>query len=243
MIGLVGRRPALRTSRVLAGLALMVAIAVWWHLDGAGRVGAHSDGATLQWLPAYLGWFALGLLLALAQVHLEAGRSGFARPFVALARQPGSCWVAAAGLMLVAATPLAGPSMLAAPTPAQSLTKNALYAGVGFLVVLTGVFADPRGRYGVLASRAWGRRLGWISYGVFCLHLPVLHLVMWTTGWPLFQGRGFAIWGLALLISLVAAELVYRLVERPALRLKRLGRPKGSPDVISSAPTSGTSIT
>ena len=216
---------------------------MWWHLDGAGRIGEHSAGATLQWLPAYLSWFALGLLLALVQVRHQAGPSILARPFVTLARQPGSCWVAAAGLLLVAATPLAGPSMLAAPTPAQSLTKNVLYAGVGFLIVLTGVFADPQGRYGALASRTWGRRLGWISYGIFCLHLPALHLVMWTTGWPLFQGRGFAIWLLALLVSLVAAELVYRLVERPALRLKRLGRPRGHHEVVSSAPTSGTSIT
>ena len=34
--------------------------------------------------------------------------------------------------MLISATPLAGPSMLAAPTPAESLTKNLIYACVGF---------------------------------------------------------------------------------------------------------------
>ena len=74
-------------------------------------------------------------------------------------------------------------------------------------------------RYSRAMGHPVGRRLGWISYGVFCLHLLVLHFVIWATGWPLFSGRGIAIWLLAVGLSLVAAELGYRLVERPALRL------------------------
>ena len=160
---------------------------------------------------------------------------------IGLARQPGSCWVAVLGLMLVSATPIAGPVLFAAPTPAQSLTKHLLYAAVGFLVVLTGVFADPASRYSRVMGHPLGRRLGWISYGIFCFHLPMLHLVMWLTGWQLFQGRGVLIWLLGMGLTLVVADLCYRLVERPVLRLKGVWRRTGSA-ARRSTPASGTSI-
>ena len=250
MLVMVGRRKPLRPARVLAGLVLMTAVAVWWHLSGAALAGRSNDAATLQWLPAYLTWFGLGILLALSELlWRRGGRGRVQSALVSLGRQPGSCWVIVAGLALMTATPLAGPSMLAAPTPAQSLTKSLLYAAIGFLIVLTGVHNDPASRYTTLLSNPWGRRLGWISYGVFCLHLPLLHFVMWSTGWTLFAGHGPQIWLLTVALSIVAAELGYRLVERPALRLKRLRRPTirrpGPPSnaATDSAPSSGTSIT
>jgi peptidoglycan/LPS O-acetylase OafA/YrhL len=240
MLVLVGRRGTLRPRRVLAGLLVLVAVSVWWHVRGAAHVG---QGRPLEWLPAFLTWFAAGIWLALVEVlHARDRLPRLSRPFVALARQPGSCWALVVGLMLVSATPLAGPTMLAAPTTAESLAKHLIYAGVGFLIVLTGIFNDPLSTYSRAMGHPWGRRLGWISYGVFCLHLPILHFVMWSTGWPLFVGRGPAIWALTLLLSLVAAELSYRIVERPALRLKGLwSRPGRTAD--TSRPASGTTIT
>lgn len=213
---LVGR--TLRPRRVAAGLLVLTAVTVWWHLAGAALVG---EGQPLQWLPAFFTWFGAGIALAVVEVLHARGRHS--RPvlaLVSLARQPGSCWTLAAALLLAAATPLAGPSMFAAPTPGESLTRNLLYAAVGTLLVLTGVFADPRSTYARWAGHRLPRRLGWLSYGVFCLHLPVLHLVMWTTGWELFEGRMLPLSALAIGASLVAAELSYRLLERPALRLK-----------------------
>jgi peptidoglycan/LPS O-acetylase OafA/YrhL len=242
MLALVGRQQRLQTNRILIGLAVLSGVTVWWHLDGAARLGTGSSGATLQWLPSYLIWFALGILLALAQVLNERGSTSLARPFIALARQPGSCWTVVAGLMLVAATPLAGPTMLAAATPSESLTKNLIYAAIGFLIVLTGVFSDPLSRYAAVLGSSWCRRLGWISYGVFCLHLPILHLVMWTTQWRLFAGHGIAMWVLTLSASLVASEFLYRVVERPALRLKSLVHDRSSKTSAASTPTSGTNI-
>jgi peptidoglycan/LPS O-acetylase OafA/YrhL len=250
MLVLVGRRRALSPRRVLLGLAALAAASVYWHLSGAAVAGRGNHAATLQWLPAYLTWFGSGILLALSELlWRQGGRARVNAALVSLGRQPGSCWAIVAGLALVSATPLAGPSMLAAPSPAQSLVKSLLYAGIGFLIVLTGVHNDPQGRYTALFSNPWGRRLGWISYGIFCLHLPVLHFVMWATGWELFAGHAAQIWVLTVALSIAVAELGYRTVERPALRLKRLRRPTirrpGRPETATqpSTPSSGTSIT
>jgi len=240
MLVAIGRRRTLRPWRVFAVLVLMVATSIWWHLDGAARAGERSEGQPAQWLPSYLSWFAVGIGLALLQVLHERGRwPRLSAPFVFLGRQPGSCWVLVAGLLLVSATPLAGPTMLAAPTSAQSLTKHFLYAAIGGLVVLTGVFAVAGTSYSKVFGHGVLRRLGWISYGIFALHLCVLHFVMWATGWELFVGRGFAIWLIALVISIVVAEVVYRVLERPALRLKNLRftlpRPRGGRSTSSEA--------
>ncbi|WP_164775193.1 acyltransferase family protein [Nocardioides pantholopis] len=241
MLLAVGRGRPLRVPRVLLCLAALGAVSVYWHLDAVPRLEAVIDGAPVQWLPAYLSWFAVGLLLALVQVLHERGTAPrWAATIVALGRQPGSCWVLAVALLLVCATPLAGPSMFDAPSPAEALAKNVLYAAIGFLVVVTGVFTVSGGRYAQTLSHLAARRLGWISYGIFCLHLPVLHLVMWSTGWPLFQGRGLQIWLLTVLISVAAAEVAYRVVERPALRLKmprRQIRPSASE---TTSPTTET---
>lgn len=225
MLLATGRRPGLDVRRVCTLLAAMTATSVWWHLDGAARIGRGHDMDTAQWLPAYLDWFAIGVGLALAQVLLARGRDGrVVGLLVRLAGQPGVCWSVAGGLLLVASTPVAGPVLLAAPTPGQSLTKNLLYAVVGALVVLPAVLRVRHPQtittFDRLLTNHAARHLGLVSYGIFCLHLPLLHLVMWATGWELFAGRGLQIWVLTLMVSLVAAEVVYQVVERPALRLK-----------------------
>jgi peptidoglycan/LPS O-acetylase OafA/YrhL len=229
MLVAVGRSRTLRPTRVIGVLVVLIAIGLWWHLDGAARAGEHSSGQPSQWLPSYIGWFAIGIGLALASVLHERGqRPGLTAPIVFLGRQPGSCWVLVAGLMLMVSTPLAGPTMLAAPTLAQALTKNVVYGMIGGLIVVTGVFTNPGSSYSRWFGHGIARRLGWISYGIFALHLAVLHFVMWSTGWQLFEGRLPQIWILTVVISVIVAEVVYRVVERPALSLKNL-RPPWSP--------------
>lgn len=246
-------RSRLRPARVVLVLAAMVAVTVWWTVDGAPRVGRAGDGdlGTAQWLPGYLAWFAVGIGLALAQLLHARGAGGRAvAALVRLGAQPGVCWAAAAGLLLVSATPIAGPALLAAPTDAEALTKALLYAAIGGLLVVPAVLrpepvagAAPSAFDRLLTHRA-ARHLGWISYGVFALHLPLLHLVMHLTGWELFRVDFLPLWGLTLLVSLLAAELAYRLVERPALRLKGfhpLARRRGRSAASRSTASTGTS--
>jgi peptidoglycan/LPS O-acetylase OafA/YrhL len=223
-----GRRRGFHPQRVVALAVAMYAVMLWWRVDGADRMSQLSSAAVTEWLPSYLGWFAVGLALAAAQVcHARGSGSRTVALMVRLARQPGVCWVLAGGLLLIAATPIAGPTMLAPPTTSEVVTKQALYAAIGGLLVLTGIYAVPGTTYHRVFTASASRRLGWISYSIFCLHLPVLHFVMWATGWKLFAGHGPAIWLLTAVLTVIVADLSYRLVERPALRLKaiRLRRP------------------
>jgi peptidoglycan/LPS O-acetylase OafA/YrhL len=232
----------LRVRRVVAVLLAMSALSVWWHLDGAGRAGRLTDAPPLQWLPAYLVWFAVGIGLALVHVLDATGRRWrVVTSVLAAGRQPGACWTVAVALLLIAATPLAGPTALVATTPGQSLTKNLLYAGVAGLIVLTGVVAAPGGHFADVLGRRLARRLGLISYSLFCLHLLILDLVAPALGFGLFQGHGLVLWVVTVVLSLVAAELAYRFVELPGIGLKRRLGPSGARPAETTTATSGTS--
>lgn len=235
VIALGRRHRAVRPGRILLCLAAMVGITVWWHLAGTALIDPHVPGGTGLWLPAYLSWFAVGVGLALLHVRHQTGdQSSLERRLVELGRMPGACWVLVAGLMLAVSTPLAGPVLFVAGTPSESLVKNLAYAVIGGCIVLSGAFADPGTTYGrVMANRVL-RRLGHISYGIFCLHLSLISLVLWSTPYRLFDGDGFQVWALTLAASIVAAEILYRVVERPALRL---GRPRGASSSQAQAAT------
>lgn len=227
MLLALGRRGPVRPVRVAALLGAMFALGCWWHLDLALAIGEEASGSPELWLPAYLPWFAVGLGLALVHV-LEQARErppAICRRLGLLADSPGVCWTLVLGLMLVASTPLAGPTLLYASTNVESLTKNLLYAAIGGLIVLTGLRPTNGSGYARLMSARLPRRLGHISYSVFCLHLPILYLVVEVTGYGVFQGHGWEIWGLTLVLTLVASEVLYRLVELPAMRLRNVRRP------------------
>ncbi len=233
---------------LVAVLGVLVVVSVWWHLDGAARAGGDRMVATPQWLPGYLDWFAVGIGLALASVLHRAGRGGrVVSGLRTLAAQPGVCWLLALGLLLVSTTPLAGPLVLAPPTDAEALTKNLLYAAVGALVVLPAVLRDPPAEPAVfdrMLLHPAARHLGHTSYGLFCLHVPVLPPVVAVTAWDVFTAPFWPLWLAVLVVSLVAAELAYRLVERPVLRLKGrhpLSRRRPGSPASTSAPTSDTS--
>lgn len=246
MVAALGRRRSrsLRAPRVLALLGAMCVASVAWHVSLGDQVGDASPGIPMTWLPAFLTWFAVGMALALAHVLIQRDGATRAplRALLTVGALPGVCWAAVAGLMLVASTPLAGPTLLFVATPSESLTKHLLYAAIGALVVTSGAFAAP-GRFTEVMSARLPRHLGHISYGVFSIHLPVLYVVMTVGDFELFGGHGLQIWALTLVLSLAAAELLYRLVERPANRLRSMPPPWDRRSRHSQAKTSATAAT
>jgi peptidoglycan/LPS O-acetylase OafA/YrhL len=240
MLLAVGRRRQLSMPRILAFLAACGGVSVLWLGTLSGQVPGAEDRAVNQWLPAFMLWFALGIGLAVLHDRYTIGRlpGAIQRSVSRLASSPGACWTAAAGLILVAATPLAGPTLLVPPTHSEAVTKNLLYAGVGALLVFSGAFTSPDSGYSRLMTHRWPRHLGHTSYSLFCIHLPVLHFVMFTTGYELFDGHFVQIYMLTLVLSLLAAEVLYRLVERPCMALKRWG-----PGSVAAPRTAATATT
>ncbi len=216
----VGRAHALRPRRVIGLVVAMTATSIVWIVVFSDSLQDRSSGAPGLWLPAFFSWFAVGIALALVHVLHQQGRlPDRVRPLLDLARMPGVCWAIIAGLLLVAATPVAGPVMFQVGSHGQILAKNLLYAAIGGLLVLTGMFADRTSGYARLMSWRPLRHLGRISYGIFCIHLAVLAWIYAVTDYTVFGGDGLEIWALTLGVSIVAAELLYRVIEVPSARV------------------------
>ena len=237
----VGRRGPRAPTVALVLLAMPVVSVAWLCL--VPRIDAHVAGAPGLWLPAYLSWFAAGIGLAVVHVqHQRGSTSRLVEQVVGLGRQPGVCWSLAIGVLLVAATPLAGPTLLEAPSVADAVTKHLLYTLVGYLLVLSGVF-PPQGAYRTLMTWRPLRHLGHISYSIFCIHLAVLAGVFEWTGIGVFTGQGLRVWVITLGCSLVAAEVLYRLVEMPVLRVRRRLRAGESAASSTTSPETTTTTT
>lgn len=184
------------------------------------------------WLPYSLAWFALGMMLALLDQSLRSG--GLRRMLQALqpiAQHLGTSWAIAAAAYLLAATPLAGPRAFEAPTdPLSAVVKAALYGLSAFFVLLP-LILQPHGTGPVriaLQSRT-ARWFGNTSYGVFLWHLLILEGVMWALGVQDFTGGFLVIAPLTYAITLIVADVTYRLLERPIVERAASYRPKELP--------------
>lgn len=234
------RRPGRdRLWLVAAGMTL---VSVVWLMDLSVR---WDGGGTMirLWLPSYLVWFAVGIVLASCDVRSRDHNGGtdaltgrVTAVLREMGRSPGLCWLAAAALFVIASTPLAGPADLTPTTLGAALTKNLLYAAIAGLVILPGVFGPPAGLFVRVLSLPVLRHVGHLSYGIFCVHLILLELVADWRDMPLFEGRGLELFVLTLAASLVVSEVLHRLVERPSLRLRNAWT-RGSTSATTSAPS------
>ncbi|WBQ02380.1 acyltransferase family protein [Kribbella sp. CA-293567] len=186
-----------------------------------GVITATDNARAGLWLPGYIGWFAVGMGLALWQVARASGRLG---PSVldTLTKIPGTVWGIAAALFLIATSPLAGPYGLSASTVGQAVLKDALYTGIAACVVFPAI-TPTRRTVAVLGSRA-GRFAGDISYGVFVYHTIVLSLMQQLVGQTLFDGRFAILFWPTLLVSVAVATASYYGLERPMMRWGRRDR-------------------
>ena len=197
--------------RLLIGCGVLAAVTVVWF--SVTRSAVVLDVSAVYWLPAFLDWFAGGMALSVVVAAWESGR----RPDVlkTIAAAPGCCWVLAACLIAISATPIAGGATLG-----QSLTKNLLYLGAGLAIVAPCVLRPeltPSTRWIAAPVPRW---VGRISYEVFLVHLIVLDGVMRLMDYPLFTGSLLIVFVLTTALSLPAAWLLFRLVEVPARRLR-----------------------
>jgi peptidoglycan/LPS O-acetylase OafA/YrhL len=224
--GLAGGR--WRPARLYAGCLLLAAAGVGWLV--LTRTAWEVDASAIWWLPNYLAWFAGGMALAVAAVRHELGTEPPGRFALAVEASPGSVLVVAAGLFVVAATPVAG-AATTMPWPVwDSVLKSLLYAAASVLLLAPLVLGTGTRATAWLVSGPM-QLLGRISYPIFLLHLIVIEGVMRALGYPVFTGStGYVLAG-TLAATLPLAWLMHRLVERPVSRWRpgRSGAPAARP--------------
>jgi len=227
-------RPSTRSVLIALGILLITPLlgAAWMWVCAAG-----GGGLRALWLPGYLGWFGLGMALALWHTARSVGM--LRRSWLDDAgSHPGSVWGLAGALYLVAASPVAGPYTLAPAAPGEAATKSLLYALIGALVVLPAV-SPLAGDEDPIAVRRLGGRVGKffgdISYGIFCYHLIVLGLFERAIDYTIFTGGFWDLFIPTIVGSTAAAALSFYFVERPIMRRGRRNESAPRPLARSSA--------
>ena len=219
-------RAATRRARVRTAALMTVVLWAWsasftlWLRAGQGS----RPSIWFNALPGTLDWFALGMGLAVLSVAV----TGAERPpqiVALLERRPGVSWLAAAGVFLYVSLAIgaSGPFGLA-PSTGGYVLRHLLYGAIAVLVVAPAVFSR---RAGTVVQRVLGHPivsgLGVISYGIFLYNGP---FVVWIGNHhALGLGAGRPFLGdllVTLALTIPAAALSYRLIERPLLRLKDL---------------------
>lgn len=191
------------------------------------------------WLPGYVGWFAVGMGFALWQVARSSGRLA-PSALDTLTTIPATVWGVAVALLLIAASPLAGPYDLSSATPGQAFVKNLLYTGIAACVLFPAL--TPTARTARVLGGRVGHVAGDISYGVFVYHLIVMSLVERMTGYELFSGRFALVFFPTLVLSAAVAAASYYGMERPIMRRGRRDRdydvsPVGRDKRLSAQPS------
>jgi peptidoglycan/LPS O-acetylase OafA/YrhL len=203
--------------RIVVLLAGAVALGIGWnvlvHLAGWSTVAAKA-------LPAYLPYFAFGMMLALLVEH-RAARGAPAQPLGPLA----AAALVAGGFALVA---LDGYWHATSKAPGESLAIGVFHdlpAGVGFAAVIAAAYL------GTGAGVAWLRLrpfafVGIVSYGFYLWHVP---LILFTKRLGLLPEQFLPAAAVTLPVSLAVATLSWKLVEKPmiarAARATRRERP------------------
>lgn len=212
-----GRRWPWGAALVPAGVLLVLGQIGWklaYTLPGSG--GSTWSGSwhavAARSFVAHASLFAAGV--ALAVLHSQLSRGSLALP---------SWWRAAAWV----GAPLLGLPALAAYDSSRITENRATLLFSFSCTLLVALVVLPRtGRSRLVSVLASGplQWAGLVSYGVFLWHEPLIWFLR-RQGWTV-TGRGGFLLALLLVAAVTAgcAVLSWRLVERPAMTLKRTGR-------------------
>ena len=222
---LLGRRRSRRTDAQtlrleLWGLLVMVLISFSWRFTALQYQTGHSKywRLAINWLPAYLDLFALGMGLAVASAwmhHREVEVRWLWSRWL-----PWVSW-ACAGVCFWGVSHIGSPVLPIYFESDLDLARQTLYALFAFFLLLPAVFG-PQGK-GLIRRflQSWPMAsLGVISYGIYLWHetwiyvlLKYAHLTLFNIAfWPYLLG--------VLGLSIASSSLSYFIVEKPALRLK-----------------------
>lgn len=214
-VGSLASRRA-RVAFIAAGALLSLG---WAWLPVVAATPANGWPNMQIWPPAYVSWFAVGLLAAeIEPLARRPHRLGSESWPLRLLRQRWLWCSLALGIAWAAGQEWFGPLGLTHPNPAQFTLR--ILAGAAFALAVVWPYAlapSPRD----LLARPTARTLGRWSYSVFLWHVAVLAVVFPLLGIPLFSGHPAHIVVVTLtvlVLSTAVAAASYELVERPASR-------------------------
>ncbi|MBA9007834.1 acyltransferase family protein [Thermomonospora cellulosilytica] len=226
-------RRLLRALGVYALVSFLFTVLMFWP--------DHHSGMSI-WPPRYTAWFAVGMALAVLTVWAREEPDGpAARLCRTVAGSWGACWVAAASLLVICATPVTGPLDLTTfPTLWTSELHILLYGlcAAFFIAPVALAPADHPVMRVVLGNRVM-RWLGKVSYGVFLWQMAVI--LAWYEGTGrLFNGSILTDLPLLSAASVLVGAISYYAVEQPLQRLRAPGRrapePRGEPQPVPPQP-------
>ncbi|NKY60215.1 acyltransferase family protein [Nocardia flavorosea] len=205
-----GLRGRAATARVPAVLLLGLVFLGWNFIPVPTPGGIHAD----NWLPAYIPWFAGGMLLA--ELICDEPR---ARGRRILGNQR-LMWAIAGVTFALSATDLGGVAGLTRAEPWQYAAKMALGTVIGFALLAPLVLgpADKSRRWLTSAPAA---TVGRWSYGIFIWHLAVLSVIFPVFGILPFHGDFVKVLVLTVAFTLPIAAASHALVEEPCRQWAR----------------------
>jgi peptidoglycan/LPS O-acetylase OafA/YrhL len=212
-----GRAMSRQLGLELAGVAALLVVGVLWRL--AVRQGVLPDVLAIA-LPAQLGFFGVGLGLAVVSVAHERGH--WAPPPARVRRWVDMSWVTAALAFVVAAAAFGGERPIAGRQHTGWLETEAFSLTVCLLVLLV-LIPPVFARSGVVArvlGNRWLALLGLVSYGIFLWHMPMAARIAERLPNHSVTSRTVLTVLAMLVLSTVIAALSYRFVELPFLRRK-----------------------
>lgn len=218
------RRPGRRLATELAALVGLYAFGLAYRWVCVRDLGAAT--ATLEyrvnWLPANADLFALGMAVAVLEVHATRWpSSGPGRLAATLGRVGGWWWLGAAVSYYLVARRSGLPLGVGADTPGQWMRRQVLYGSTAFFLLLPAVFGDQaRGAVRWLLRSAPVAAVGLVSYGVYLWHEGVLELFRDQRGYAAFAGPFLPQLLVTVLGTVAVAVVSWFVVEKPALRRK-----------------------
>jgi len=173
----------------------------------------------VNWLPAYLDVFGLGMLLAVLSAWSVERRSE--PPFFGRRLFPWASWGAATAAFLLVADVMSNHNILYLVSLRQNLERQALEGLIALLLLLPAVFGPQDTTLIHRFLRSWPlASIGVISYGIYLWHGDLITQVFKSTGWH-YDGVPFWLLSVALLAVVIPiATISYFGLERPLLRLK-----------------------